>query len=213
MTNLALRREEVLAWLQERVPPPRLRHILGVEAMARQLAAHYGLDEEKAAWAGLMHDLAKSFPAEQLLQRVARERELDEIERAEPHILHAEVGSLLAREQFQVQDAEILAAIANHTLGQPGMDPLSCVVFVADALEPNRGSSPELEQLRRLAFVDLSKAVVGVCDLSLRFLLNRNQVVHPRTLMTRNYFLLHPLDQKDFQRSASPVLSVVSGGS
>jgi predicted HD superfamily hydrolase involved in NAD metabolism len=119
----------------------------------------------------------------------------------------------LAREQFQVQDAEILAAIANHTLGQPGMGPLSCVVFVADALEPNRGSSPELEQLRRLAFVDLSKAVVGVCDLSLRFLLNRNQVVHPRTLMTRNYFLLHPLDQKDFQRAASPVLSVVSGGS
>jgi hypothetical protein len=54
---------------------------------------------------------------------------------------------------------------------------------------------------------------VGVCDLSLRFLLNRNQVVHPRTLMTRNYFLLHPLDQKDFQRAASPVLSVVSGGS
>jgi HD superfamily phosphohydrolase YqeK len=84
MTSLALRREEVLAWLQERVPPPRLRHILGVEAMARQLAAHYGLDEEKAAWAGLMHDLAKSFPAEQLLQRVARERELDEIERLSP---------------------------------------------------------------------------------------------------------------------------------
>lgn len=117
-----LGRGEVLAWLQERVSPPRLRHILGVEGMARQLAAHYGLDEQKAAWAGLMHDLAKAFPPEQLLQRVAQERELDEIERAEPHILHAEVGSLVAREQFQVQDPEILAAIANHTLGQPLKD-------------------------------------------------------------------------------------------
>jgi predicted HD superfamily hydrolase involved in NAD metabolism len=142
-----------------------------------------------------MHDLAKAFPPEQLLQRVAQERELDEIERAEPHILHAEVGSLVAREQFQVQDPEILAAIANHTLGQPGMDPLSCVVFVADALEPNRGNSPELERLRQMAFVDLSKTVVGVCDLSLKFLLDRNQVVHPRTLMTRNHFLLHPLEK------------------
>ncbi len=212
MTSPVLRREEVLAWLQEQVPPPRLRHILGVEAMARQLAAHYGLDEQKAAWAGLMHDLAKSFPPEQLLQRVAQERELDEIERAEPHLLHAEVGSLLARERFQVQDAEILAAIANHTLGRPGMDPLSCVVFVADALEPNRGNSPELEHLRRLAFVDLSKAVVGVCDLSLRFLLNRYQVIHPRTLMTRNHFLLHPLGKKGSEEIVSPVNSVVSGG-
>ncbi|MFS8841115.1 bis(5'-nucleosyl)-tetraphosphatase (symmetrical) YqeK [Synechococcus sp. W55.2] len=202
-----LGREAVLAWLQEQVSPPRLRHILGVEAMARQLAAHYGLDEQKAAWAGLMHDLAKAFPPEQLLQRVAQERELDEIERAEPHILHAEVGSLVAREQFQVQDPEILAAIANHTLGRPGMDPLSCVVFVADALEPNRGSNPELERLRQMAFVDLSKTVVGVCDLSLKFLLDRNQVIHPRTLMTRNHFLLHPLE-----KAVSQVSSVVSGG-
>ncbi len=202
-----LRREQVLAWLENQVPAPRIRHVLGVEAMARELAACYGLDEQKAAWAGLMHDLAKYFPPEQLLQRVAQERELDEIERAEPHILHAEVGSLVAQEQFQVQDAEILAAIANHTLGQPGMDPLSCLIFVADALELNRGSSPELEQLRQLAFVDLSKAVVGVCDLSLKFLLNRSQVIHPRTLMTRNHFLLHPLEI-----SGSRADSVVLGG-
>ncbi|MEN9226936.1 MAG: bis(5'-nucleosyl)-tetraphosphatase (symmetrical) YqeK [Thermostichus sp. HHBFW_bins_43] len=206
-TPLTPRREEILAWLEQQVPAPRLRHILGVEAMARALAAHYGLDEHKAAWAGLLHDLAKYFPPEKLLHLAAQERELDEIERAEPHILHAEVGSLVARDQFQVQDPEILAAIRNHTLGQPGMDPLSCVVFIADALEPQRGNNPELEQLRQLAFTDLAKTVVGVCDLSLRFLLNRSQVIHPRTVMTRNYFLLHPSGS-----SASQANSVVSGG-
>ncbi|MFQ3613124.1 MAG: bis(5'-nucleosyl)-tetraphosphatase (symmetrical) YqeK, partial [Cyanobacteriota bacterium] len=183
VTGSQLRREEVLAWLEQQVPPPRIRHILGVEAMAQELAARYGLDRQKAAWAGLMHDLAKYFPPEKLLERVAQERELDEVERAEPHILHAEAGSLVARDHFQVRDPEILAAIANHTLGQPGMDALSCVIFVADALEPNRGHSPELEQLRQLACTDLAKTVVGVCDLSLKFLLNRSQVIHPRTLM------------------------------
>ncbi len=208
---LQLQRETVLAWLEQRVSPPRLRHILGVEAMAQELAAQYGLDVQKAAWAGLMHDLAKSFPPEQLLEMVGQQRDLDEIEQAEPHLLHAEAGSLVARDTFQVQDPEILAAIANHTLGRPGMDPLSCVVFVADALEPNRGNSPELQQLRQLARLDLAKAVVGVCDLSLKFLLNRSQVIHPRTLMTRNYFLLHPLEIP-MSHSNPSASSVVAGG-
>lgn len=213
VTGSQLRREEVLAWLEQQVPAPRLRHILGVEAMAQELAAHYGLDRQKAAWAGLMHDLAKYFPPEKLLEMVAQERELDEIERAEPHILHAEAGSLVARDHFRVQDPEILAAIANHTLGQPGMDPLSCVIFVADALEPNRGHSPDLVQLRQLALTDLAQTVVGVCDLSLKFLLNRSQVIHPRTIMTRNHFLLHPLGIPVFRSQANqPVNPVVLGG-
>lgn len=212
-TGSQLRREAVLAWLEQQVPAPRIRHILGVEAMAQELAACYGLDREKAAWAGLMHDLAKYFPPEKLLEMVAQERELDEVERAEPHILHAEAGSLVARDYFQVRDPEILAAIANHTLGQPGMDALSCVIFVADALEPNRGHSPELELLRQLACNDLAKTVVGVCDLSLKFLLNRSQVIHPRTLMTRNHFLLHPLEMPMSRPHANPSASpVVLGG-
>ncbi|MGQ9836964.1 MAG: bis(5'-nucleosyl)-tetraphosphatase (symmetrical) YqeK [Cyanobacteriota bacterium] len=208
-----LRREEVLAWLEQQVPAPRIRHILGVEAMAQELAVRYGLDKQKAAWAGLMHDLAKYFPPEKLIQLVAQERELDEVEQVEPHILHAEAGSLVARDYFQVRDPEILAAIANHTLGQPGMDPLSCVIFVADALEPNRGHSPDLELLRQLAFTDLAKTVVGVCDLSLKFLLNRSQVIHPRTIMTRNYFLLHPLEiPMSCSPTNSPVNPIVLGG-
>jgi predicted HD superfamily hydrolase involved in NAD metabolism len=213
VTGSQLRREAVLAWLEQQVPAPRIRHILGVEAMAQELAVRYGLDVQKAAWAGLMHDLAKYFPPEQLLRMVAQERELDEIERAEPHILHAEVGALVARDQFQVRDPEILAAIANHTLGQPGMAPLSCVIFVADALEPNRGHSPDLEQLRQWALTDLAKTVVGVCDLSLKFLLNRSQVIHPRTIMTRNHFLLHPLGIPMSRPHANPPVNpVVLGG-
>jgi HD superfamily phosphodiesterase len=53
-------REQVIAWLAENVPSSRLDHILRVEQMAANLAAQYHLDEEKAATAGLMHDLAKT---------------------------------------------------------------------------------------------------------------------------------------------------------
>ncbi|PLZ35379.1 HD domain-containing protein, partial [Fischerella thermalis] len=61
-------RQKVLAWLAENVPSSRINHILRVEQMAVELAQHYQLDREKAATAGLMHDLAKYFPSKKLLQ-------------------------------------------------------------------------------------------------------------------------------------------------
>jgi HD superfamily phosphohydrolase YqeK len=50
-------RQQVLDWLADNVPESRLRHILGVEQMSIALARHHNLDVEKAAQAGLMHDL------------------------------------------------------------------------------------------------------------------------------------------------------------
>lgn len=183
-------RDRVLSWLADNVPASRLQHILGVEQMSAQLARHYSLDVEKAAMAGLMHDLAKYFKPNVLLQ-MARDAgiELDPVFEAVPHLLHAEVSAIVARDQFSVQDGVTLQAIALHTLGCPGMSPLSCVVFLADSLEPSRGNTPELERLRQVSFSNLYKAVWLTCDYSLKFLLDSRCLVHPRTILTRNWAL------------------------
>lgn len=188
-------RDQVLTWLAGNVPASRLQHILGVEQMSVALAQHYQLDVEKAACAGLMHDLAKCFKPKVLLQ-MARDAnvagqspgiEIDPVCEANPHLLHADVGAIVARDQFGIQDEEVLEAIAFHTLGRPGMRDLACVVFIADALEPTRGNTPELESLRQVSWNDLYKAVWLTCDYSLRFLLNSHCLVHPRTILTRNW--------------------------
>ena len=54
-------RERTIAWLRQNVSEHRVNHILGVESMSVELACTHGLDVEKAALAGLMHDLAKYF--------------------------------------------------------------------------------------------------------------------------------------------------------
>lgn len=183
-------REQVLAWLADNVPPSRIQHILGVEQMAIELAGHYHLSVEKAAQAGLMHDLAKYYKPQKLLQ-MAREEglDLDPVDEANPHLLHAEVGSLLARDLFGVNDEEVLQAIANHTLGRPGMSSLSCIVFLGDSIEPGRGNTPELENLRQTAKQSLHQAVWLTCDYSLKYLLNTHCLIHPRTIQTRNWAL------------------------
>jgi len=181
-------REQVLAWLADHVPASRIEHILGVEQMALDLADHYHLDAEKAAMAGLMHDLAKYFKPQQLLEMAQAESlQLDEVDFSNPHLLHADVSAIVAREQFGVDDQEVLQAIQNHTLGRPGMSLLSCIIFVADTLEPGRGNTPELEALRQISRQDLYKAVWLTCDYSLKYLLETRCLIHPRTIKTRNW--------------------------
>ncbi|MDJ0690433.1 MAG: bis(5'-nucleosyl)-tetraphosphatase (symmetrical) YqeK [Xenococcaceae cyanobacterium MO_188.B32] len=184
------RRGLVLAWLADNVSPRRLQHILGVEEMSVRLARCHQLDEEKAAKAGLMHDLAKFFPAERLLAIAQTEGiDIDPVCATHPHLLHANVSAVVARKEFEINDPEILEAISNHTLGSPDMSKLSCVVFIADTLEPNRGDTPELNSLRLLAEKNLYKSLQQTCDYSLRYLIDSQKNIHPRTVLTRNWAL------------------------
>lgn len=188
--NYNIEREQVLTWLSEHVPPSRLDHILRVEQMAFELASHHKVDVEKAAIAGLMHDLAKYFQPNLLLEMARKEGlEIDPVSLAHPHLLHADVSAIVARDTFGVKDEEVLQAIANHTLGRPGMSKLCCIVFLADSIEPGRGDTPELQTLRQLSDQNLDQAVWRTCDYSLKFLLETHSLIHPRTIATRNWFL------------------------
>jgi predicted HD superfamily hydrolase involved in NAD metabolism len=181
-------REKVLAWLNENVPPKRIQHILGVEQMAIKLAGHYQLDPHTAAQAGLMHDLAKYFKPQRLLELARAEGlPIDEVDIAAPHLLHADVSAIVARNQFGITDTEILQAIADHTLGRPEMSPMSCIIFLADTLEAGRGDTEELQSLRQLSYQNLHRAVWHTCDYSLQYLLSTRCLIHPRTIRTRNW--------------------------
>lgn len=185
-----LNRTQVLAWLAQEVSPHRLEHILGVEQMAIELAQIHQVNPHQAAQAGLLHDLAKFFPPQKLLHLAQQHRlKIDEICLKTPHLLHADVSAIVAQKEFGVTDPLILQAIANHTLGRPQMDDLSCIIFIADSLEPNRGNSKKLQKLRQLSQKDLKKSVWKVCDYMLKHLMKTHKIIHPRMLLTRNWAL------------------------
>ena len=183
-------RDRIIDWLKNNVSEHRLQHILGVEETCINLARCHQLNENQAAKAGLMHDLAKFFPPAKLLKIATKAKiPIDEVCLNYPHLLHAEVGAVVAKEEFGVKDPEILTAIANHTLGAPQMSLLSCVVFVADVIEPNRGDNAELTALREIATRNLYKCVQQTADYSLKYLLSKQKIIHPRTVLTRNWAL------------------------
>ncbi|MEM9447641.1 MAG: bis(5'-nucleosyl)-tetraphosphatase (symmetrical) YqeK [Cyanobacteria bacterium P01_E01_bin.6] len=183
-------RKRVVAWLNNNVPQSRIDHILRVEEMAIALAKHYGISEQKAADAGLMHDLAKFFKPKRLLKQARDEGiDIDPVFESNPHLLHAMVGAIVARDEFGIGDRDVLDAIADHTLGRPGMNVLSCIIFLADSLEPGRGDSTDLNTLRKLSFQNLDHAVWMTCDYTIQYLLHDKKLIHPRAIATRNWFL------------------------
>lgn len=52
---------EILKWLKDNLNEERYFHTLGTAQCAKELAAKYDLDCEKAYLAGLLHDCAKWF--------------------------------------------------------------------------------------------------------------------------------------------------------
>lgn len=183
-------REKVIAWLDNNVSAHRIEHILGVEATCIELAQQHQVSSKKAAKAGLLHDLAKFFPPDKLLKIASKaEIKIDPICQQHPHLLHADVSAVVAKEEFKVKNSQILDAISNHTLGRPKMSPLSCIVYIADTIEPGRGNTPQLNRLREIAARDLYLGVWETSDYALQYLISDRKIIHPRTIATRNWAL------------------------
>ncbi|MGA3038020.1 MAG: bis(5'-nucleosyl)-tetraphosphatase (symmetrical) YqeK [Vulcanimicrobiaceae bacterium] len=137
----------------------RYAHTLRVARMAVALARRYGEDVERALLAGMLHDLARLYSPERLLDESrARGLAINAFEEAHPRVLHARLGAELAREEFGQNDERILSAIRYHTLGAGSMNRLDAIVYLADSLEPGRDFK-ERAELERLSFLDLNAAM------------------------------------------------------
>lgn len=171
----ALRKE-----LRQRLTPHRYAHTLGVAETAAELARENGLCAGKALVAGLLHDCAKCLSPEELLQYAGPAgADADEM-RCLP-VLHAPVGAYLAREQYGVQDEEVLSAIRRHTVGEKKMSLLDAIVYVADFIEPGRKPFLGLEDARRTAHQDVFRAAALCGRLTGSYAAQGGGHLHPAT--------------------------------
>ena len=104
--------EECKKILKERLNEHRYNHTLGVVESALQLAERFGVDEEKARYAALLHDCAREFSTDALVKEAEkRGMRLDPIERALPILVHAPLGAVRAAEVYGVHDIDNEMAI------------------------------------------------------------------------------------------------------
>ncbi len=165
------------------------QHSLGVKNTAVHLARLYGLDPEKAALTGMLHDYGKLFD-DDTLTRLARQYNLDDpILYQEPVLLHAPIGAILLREEMGLTDEDILEAIRVHTTGLPGMSLLARVIYIADYIEPGR-TCPGVQAIRRLAYSNLEGALLAAVDFTIQYVMDRKKLLHPDSIAFRNSLVL-----------------------
>lgn len=171
--------ESIKKRLKKALNQERYLHSIGVSATATALAKKYKVDENQAYIAGLLHDCAKNFDKEQMLKKCDDyDVELDEFEKENPVLIHAKVGEKVAAIEYGVRDREVLSAIKWHTLGYVGMGLLEKIILVADMIEPGR-RYPEIENLRKLAFEDIDRAVLECMNQTIKFNTAKGRSVHP----------------------------------
>ena len=185
---ISMSREALLAKMETVMPEKRLRHCLGVEKAARELAERFGLDVEKAGLAGLLHDYAKKVSDEDFLSLIDKYQLDPDLKNWGNNVWHGMVGIYKIQEDLGIEDAEILRAIEIHTVGSGTMSELDKVVYVADYIEHNR-DFPGVDKARELAQQSLNQAVAYETARTVEHLAHKGMPIYPQTLETYNAFV------------------------
>lgn len=184
-----MKRKEIEKQLKKELDKERFTHTMGVMYTAAALAMAHGGDMDQALYAGLLHDCAKCIPNEEKLSLCEKYQiSISDAERKSPSLLHAKLGAYFAKSIYGIEDEEILHAIKVHTTGEPGMNLLDKIIYIADYIEPNRDQAPNLTAVRKLAFQDLDKTMEKILSDTLQYLTEKGGEIDPLTNETYQYF-------------------------
>lgn len=183
--------EELLRAALAKMPQGLAEHVLRVADEADRLAKVHGVDRDAARLAALGHDILRGHSAERLLQIAAEQGFVaDDVDLAEPILMHGPLAVPILREQYGVLDADVLGAVAAHTTARAGMTRLQKLLFVADKIEPHKmGGRPAVIRVGDLAETDLDAALLAYLDVQVVQALERGWPLHPNTIAARNELL------------------------
>lgn len=169
----------------------RYNHCVNVSKEAVKLAKRYGGDEEKAAIAGILHDITKEMPKEEQLQIMLDSGIiLDDIQKNAPKLWHGISGSVYIKNHFAIEDEDILNAVCYHTTGRAGMSLLEKIIFVADFTSEER-IYKGVATMRKKSKKSLEDAMLYGFKFTFSDLSSRELAIHPDELACYNEIVLN----------------------
>lgn len=205
--NLSL--NVVAAWVEPRVSKKRFKHIKGVANVGRKLANAALIDPYPVELACLLHDACKEMKKEELVEAArAFGHHLTPEQAENGHLLHGPVAAHLVRKELHITNPDILAGIAQHTMGAIEMCTISKMTYLADKLEPSRpdemtypiwramGVIPEEDQfeeddelLLEGEELDLDRGISTAMNLIIANLIRKDKHVQTGAVVIRNHYL------------------------
>lgn len=182
--------EEIYEIVKEKLSEKRFYHSECVVERCIEYAKIYGVDEEKMKIAGIVHDIAKEIPKDEQVHVAEKyEVELDEFEKKHIPLIHAKLGAVIAKKDFECSD-DICESIKWHTTGKENMSMMEKVLFIADATGRDR-TFDNTEYLYKLAKENIDEAVRELLKECIIDVINKNSIVHPDAINAFNYIVLN----------------------
>ena len=173
----------------------RIKHSIGTEKMAVRLAKKHGANQEKAAVAGLLHDIGKNLPRD-MQQRLIKQNGMviRPVEALGIEILHGHFGAMILKKNG-ICDESILNAVKYHTVAAKKMTKLDKIIYLADVTEPSR-SFRGISKLRKLSKKNLDDAMLWALSLTMKSVLKRKRILHPNSVKAYNRLIISKTNKK-----------------
>lgn len=188
--------------VKRKLSEKRYLHTLGVERMACYLGDILMPEKvRELSVAALLHDIAKEMTWEEHISLIKNsDIACDDNDLSTKPALHSLAAVPLIKQDYsEYSSDDILSAVANHTLGAPGMSLFDEIIFISDYAEDGRTypvcvevNNFIKENIRKeKTFFEneklLHRATLMAIESTISSLNARGERVNPKTLLTKRF--------------------------
>lgn len=162
-----------------------LKHVENVADIALELAKAYKLDIVKTNLAALLHDISGIMTPQEMYDFAKmRGLEIDPAEEKYYALLHQRVSKIIAQEEYDITDTDILNAIECHTTLKKNASMYDKIIFIADKISWDSKGAPSYDDLLKSTTVEsLDKA----CYTYIKYQFDNNLLVMPHQWLIEAY--------------------------
>ncbi len=153
----------------------RYLHSSSVAFLAKKIAKNNKISEYKAFVAGILHDVGKYLDRKEEGKRIMEEEWADM--KSLPLVtFHQFIGATLAKNRFNIDDLEIIDAIAYHCTGKSEMGTIGKIIYASDKIEPLRGY--DSSEYIAACLSNIESGFIIVLRANKEFLEEKNRDIH-----------------------------------
>lgn len=177
-------KQEIIEYIDRNLTEKRRIHTYAVAKEAIALSERYGEDADKAEIAALFHDIFRGV-SEKALNGYVRQLGLDPSYLNNSNLAHSKIAAIIMERDYQITDQDVINAVKFHTTGRAGMSKLEKILYIADAIEPNR-CYPGVEDIRKKAYENLDEACLMSLNRSIDYIDSMGLYLDRDTVMARD---------------------------
>ena len=184
-------------------PPDLYEHTISTLFYSEKLASNYILKDDnmnsenfqagqdiyyKLCMVALLHDYGKIFNFKELKEIALKNRnDIDAVQEDFNinSILHGFAGAFIVKDEFNIDDEEILNSIKYHTTGYCNMNIIDKIIYVSDKIEERRNYR-EVYYLRELSLKNINLCLLEVYKNNIIYIIKNNKNIYSNTFKIWN---------------------------